>query len=248
MVAGVLATAGASANEASTALDAVRWTNIAPGVFQASDESGAIIRQSFGDDGARYDLVQFKNQLNEALANHGSSAETIASLRQAVEELTERVRVADAIKIHSPPALIDDAARSNMITASTGLFGYNNTPTPICGFVAHQLADFSGNAAILPGGGDGSATSSIAYYIYSFASYTATIFVSATTTPYGGSPNTVSGSISVSTASSSGGPTLFSRTSNSIGLSFSVTASTSSYINVAGCSGGYQSFTKTQAL
>jgi len=208
---------------------------------------GATIRQAFGEEGARYDLVQYRNLLNATLANGNASEETIRSLRRAVDELSTRVAAADVREKKGEAATADSTGPLPVVNDSPGLFGYNNTPVPICGFVAHQLADFSGDASLAPGGGGGSAASSIVYYPYSFATYTATISVSATVTPSGGTPITVSGTASLSTLTSTG-PTLFTRTASTTGASFSVAASTSSYLSVASCTGGYQSYSKTQTL
>jgi hypothetical protein len=232
---------------ASAANGVAQWTQIAPGVYQTVDSDGSVVRQAFGDEGARYDLARFRQLLETTLANGNASDETLRSLRQAVDELSARVQTADARAKSGAGETVDSVGAPPVVNASPGLFGYNNTPTPICGYVAHQLADFSGDASLNPGGGGGSASSSIVYYPYSFTPYTATIMVSATVTPSGGTPITVSGSTTLSTLTATG-PTLFTRTANTTGASFSVDASTSSYLNVASCTGGYQSYSKSQTL
>lgn len=224
-----------------------KWTKIAPGVYQGVDGKGATVRQAFGEDGARYDLVQYRNLLNSTIANGNASEETIRSLHQSVDELSARVAAADAQAKKGETAVVDSMGPPPVVNDYPGLYGYNNTPVPVCGFVAHQLADFSGDASLAPGGGGGSASSSIVYYPYAVATYSATISVSATVTPSGGTPITSSGTASLSTLTSTG-PTLFTRTATTTGASFSVAASTSSYLSVASCTGGYQSYSKTQTL
>jgi hypothetical protein len=224
------------------------WTKIADGVFQRVESNGAVSRQAFGEAGARFDLSEYQDQLNRMLAEGTASAETIANLRTAIGVLQERVAFADASKSSSdaPAALSPDA-----IAASTGLFGYNNTPTPICAFVAHQMADFRGNASVNPGGGNGEATASIMYYGFntSVTNYTATFYVHADVTPLGSPMQAVNATTSVTASSlSAPGPTLFTRSVQTTPTAFSVTARTSSYMSIAGCTGGYQSYTYTQIL
>lgn len=227
-----------------------QWNEIAPSVFQRIDADGSVYRQSYGDDGARYELAQFKNELNARLADGAVSAETIANLRKAVEDLQQRVDSAPsttkAQRASSPSALLP-----TVIDASAGLFGFNNTPTPVCGFVAHQMADFRGDASIEPGGGGGEATSSIMYYgfVPGLQTYTATFYVSASVTPSGYPTQSINATTTATVSSgSTPGPTLFTRTIGSTPTAFSIAASTSSYMNIPGCTGGFQSFSKSQTL
>jgi len=224
------------------------WTKIAEGVFQRVDVNGAVERQAFGEEGARFDLLEYQQQLNELLAQGSASAQTIANLRTAIKVLQERVAAADANKLapYVPASISPDA-----IAASTGLFGYNNTPTPICGFVAHQMADFRGDASVNPGGGGGEATSSIMYYGFnpSVTSYTATFYVHADVTPSGYPMQYVNATTTATSSQvNSPGPVLFTRSVAATPTAFSVAARTSSYMSIGSCTGGYQSYTYSQTL
>lgn len=236
---GVFSSASASEPGSSSG-----WSTVAPGVIERIDADGSVTRMGFGDDAARFDLALYEKQLADMSASGAATRENIDNLNGAIRVLRDRVRDADALKdVIAAPV----ASGGPILFAEPGLFGYNNTPTPACGFVAHQIADFGGDASLNPSGGSGEATASVVYYGYTatYLTYTATIYASATATGYGGLPVTSNGS---TTASGYTPVTMFKKTASSGSTYFSVSASTSSYINVAGCAGGYQSYSKTQAL
>ena len=199
------------------------WIQVADGVYERTD-GDVRYRQAMGRAGAIADLQMLQGELTQRQRAGFTNAQYMQNLRNAISAITEYVA--------------SDPGGPEPMNA----YAWSDTAAVFCGFAGHLSADAWHLSN--PGGGPGGATSSATYtnLIANSGIPTAYFYVSASTTPNGGSPTSVNGNSSISYTSSPGSAALLTRTTGPVGAAFNNSFTTYSTMSVTGCAGGFRSF------